>query len=635
MKKTVLFVLPDSTVVEYSLPMPYLVQYAAQDASIAEQWEFVPYKNISLEKTTDDLLRSNADVYALSCYVWNIGLVKRAVQTVLEHNPATKIILGGPQVSWQGAKYLSAKHENLVICNGEGENVFRDYLKELMQPAPNYANVKGLSFYKKGVLLTNQNADLIESLDDIPSPFDSELFNAGNSNFFVYIETVRSCPFTCTYCSSGMARKKLRKLSKARIESDLLKIVQKGVKILNVIDDNFGLFPQDLETAKFLAQCKREYGAPHLIYKATTKQDMHRTAEIEDVLHQAGISSAVEIPLQTLNDAAVKNISRKHDVDAYLWLVDFLNKKGIDSYMEYIWPLPGETLDAFKQAIAKLCRANANVILVYPFVLLLNTEMQNDRIKFGLETVYSDNPDDEVEYVVKTNEVSHEENLRGWHFVMAQAVLYGMRALFVTARYLDTHNIESYQSLFENFVRFTLSKLDTSDFPFYQYMQSGCFKGDKELNTIIYELLYSRRDDYDAMLLEFASSRPWWSDEQARILFEVDLMNREYMYSSIVMPKRYHFKYLEILDTTADRYLLKLPPSVVEEVKTALGVKATFNSNCVEVNHQQRQEAFDETIPVEERIMRSFHIFMTPYAYLPEWRDCMDSVALPPPAPPC
>ncbi len=128
MKNKVLFVLPDS-VIEYSLPMPYLVQYATQDASIAKHWEFTPYKHIALEQTINDLLLSNADVYAFSCYVWNIGLVKQIVRQLLENNAATKIILGGPQVSWQGAKYLSAKYENMVICNGEGENVFRDYLK--------------------------------------------------------------------------------------------------------------------------------------------------------------------------------------------------------------------------------------------------------------------------------------------------------------------------------------------------------------------------------------------------------------------------------------------------------------------------------------------------------------------------
>ena len=620
MKKKLWFFLPDSTI-EYSLPMPYLVQYATLDASIAQYWEFIPYKNISLEKTTSDLLSSNADVYAFSCYVWNTGLIRQTIQKLLEHKPNANIILGGPQVSWQAAKYLSAKHENLVICNGEGENVFRDYLQQMIQAVPDYSKVRGLSFYRNGVLVTNQSAELIKNLDEIPSPFASELFDTCNSNSIVYMETVRSCPFTCTYCSSGIERKKLRRLSKERIEADILTIVKKGVKILSFCDDNFGLFEQDVETAKFIAECKQHYGVPNLIYKATTKQKMHRTAEIESIFHQAGISSPVEVPLQTLNDAAVENISRKHDVEAYMWLIEFLNQQGIDSYLEYIWPLPGETLPTFKQAIAKLCRANANVIFVYPFALLHNTQMQHDRVKFGLETVYSDNPDDEIEYVVKTRDVSYEENLQGWHFVMAQTVLYGMRSLFVTARYLDTHAIESYQDLFDSFVDFTLVKLKTSDFPFYQYMQSGCFKGDKELNTITYELLYSRRDDYDAMLLEFASSQAWWQDETAKILFEVDLLNREYMYSGTVKPKSYAFNYLKILNTTADSYVLKLPPAIADNIKTALGVKAAFNSECVEVNHKQKQEALDEMIPVEERIMRSFHIFMTPYAYLPEWRD--------------
>ncbi len=289
--------------------------------------------------------------------------------------------------------------------------------------------------------------------------------------------------------------------------------------------------------------------------------------------------------------------------------------------MEYIWPLPGETLDAFKDAIAKLCRSNSNVLFVYPFALLHNTQMQYDKTEFELETVVSDDPYDEVEYVIKTSDVSYEENLQGWHFVMAQTVLYGMRALFITARYLDSNKIKPYRDLFDSFVEFSLAKLETSDFPFYQYMKSGCFKGDEELNSITYELLYSRRDEYDNMLLEFASSQNWWQDEKARILFEADLINREYMYSGTVGPKKYAFKYLDVVDNTDTGYVVKLPATVSEDVRNALGVKATFNAEYVEVNHKQRQEPLDENMPLQERIMRSFHIFMTPYAYLPEWKN--------------
>lgn len=595
----------------YSLLAPYLAEYASLDPEIGAYWDFESHKNsvcISPEELESDMLEKNADVYAFSCYVWNMGLIKKAVFSCLEKKPDTKIILGGPQVSWQGEKYLSGKYEHLVICNGEGEKIFRNYLGELMRPDPDYARVKGLSFYKDNSLITTPDEEPLRSLDEVPSPFASRFFDEHNYDI-AYLETSRGCPFACEYCyenSPQLKGKPVIKLSRERIESDILRLAEKRVENIKIVDENFGLFPQDLDTAKLIAQCKQKYGFPTRVHGSTTKRNTDRMAKIVKIFHDAGIICPCEIPFQTLDITAMKKINRKLDLNSYASLWNFLNNEGISSYVELIWPLPGETLGSFKQGIAKLCEMNANAIAVYPFFFMNNIGMQNRKIEYGIETVHTENVNSEDELVVRTNEVSPEDAAEGWRFAFAATALYCVRSLFTTARYLDNANIEKYGDLFDNFVRFVTSDPDISDFSCFEDVKKGKILDPEMCSAITYDICHAERNRFDDILLKFASSHRWWEDETARLFFEVDLLNRGYVYSEAVMPKTYTFNYLNVSDTTAGGYVADIPSSFAGQIRDMLGVKASFSSERVEINHKQEQIPFDEKTSLMERQWYSY-----------------------------
>ena len=78
-----------------------------------------------------DLEKQNSLVYAFSCYMWNMGLVSYLLESLLESRKKSFFILGGPQVGGNARRYIKSHHENVVICNGEGERTFYHFLKEL------------------------------------------------------------------------------------------------------------------------------------------------------------------------------------------------------------------------------------------------------------------------------------------------------------------------------------------------------------------------------------------------------------------------------------------------------------------------------------------------------------------------
>ena len=63
----------------YPLTSGYLQAYACQDADTKRAYSFEKYSTtIKTPYSTvlQDLQKSDSDVYAFSCYLWNMGLIK-------------------------------------------------------------------------------------------------------------------------------------------------------------------------------------------------------------------------------------------------------------------------------------------------------------------------------------------------------------------------------------------------------------------------------------------------------------------------------------------------------------------------------------------------------------------------------
>ena len=130
-----------------------------------------------------------------------------------------------------GHQYLDANYKNMMICNGEGEITFSKFLSELLTADPDFSNVKGLTFYNEGNLTTTEPQPRLKSLDEIPSPYTTGVFD-GNYRFAV-METNRGCPFRCTYCYWGAATNdKVHKFDENRIRDEIFWLGENQVPIL-------------------------------------------------------------------------------------------------------------------------------------------------------------------------------------------------------------------------------------------------------------------------------------------------------------------------------------------------------------------------------------------------------------------
>jgi anaerobic magnesium-protoporphyrin IX monomethyl ester cyclase len=103
-----------------------------------KEHEGLDWKEFTIKEDKDDIAKhcSAFDVVAFSCYIWNITPTLEVIQKIKTLNPNCKILLGGPEVSYDWKDVIAIKDVDYIIV-GEGETPFSEFLKSF----PNVENV--------------------------------------------------------------------------------------------------------------------------------------------------------------------------------------------------------------------------------------------------------------------------------------------------------------------------------------------------------------------------------------------------------------------------------------------------------------------------------------------------------------
>ena len=523
----------------FPLASGYLQSAACQDPRIRDAFEFEKHSvRVNAPESGGAVDQVDADIYAFSCYVWNMGLVRRLLPRLLARRPDAQVILGGPQVMNKAERYLMPEHENLVLCNGEGEYTFAGYLAQLSSGSPDLSAVNGLSFYRDGELISTPKQERVHDLDQVPSPYLTGLLEPEGKYVWSLIETNRGCPFKCTYCFWGAATNaKVHKYGLDRVFDEITWLSEQGAVYIFIADANFGMLKRDVEIARHLAECKRKNGYPMSVYFSSSKNTPERVTEITMILDQAGMVATQPVSLQTMSAQTLEHVKRSNIRESsYMELQKLLNEKRLSSYIELIWPLPGETLDSYREGVGQLCRLGADSLIMYPLLLINNVEMDQQRESFGLRTVADPDPNSEAEIVVETKYVDNATYLEGIRFSFHATALYAVRGLRYVGDYLDASGTMSYVELISGFQEFSKRAPDN---PYVDYIESTLASNEQykfnAMGGVLHKMLHDARDAFDELLRDYMSSLDCWQDEKVRFLFELDLVAKPYIYRNTPM----------------------------------------------------------------------------------------------------
>ena len=81
--------------------------------------------NENIQDVFTDIISYNYDIVAFSCYIWNIEPISRICGDIKQINKNVKILLGGPEVSYESYNFMLNNDFVDYIIVDEGELIFR------------------------------------------------------------------------------------------------------------------------------------------------------------------------------------------------------------------------------------------------------------------------------------------------------------------------------------------------------------------------------------------------------------------------------------------------------------------------------------------------------------------------------
>ncbi|MEI7999672.1 MAG: cobalamin-dependent protein [Candidatus Omnitrophota bacterium] len=162
-----------------SLALPYLAAYCCDipgaDMTIRE-WTV----NEPREQLLKLIMAERAELIAFSCYIWNIEQTLKIVSDIKKITPETRIVLGGPEASFNTFDLMHANPAVDFVIKGEGEEVFRRLLVALLQEPTtllrdSLAEIDNLFFRDGDDTAAGPLSRKQLALDSLPSPFAAEL----------------------------------------------------------------------------------------------------------------------------------------------------------------------------------------------------------------------------------------------------------------------------------------------------------------------------------------------------------------------------------------------------------------------------------------------------------------------------
>jgi len=341
--KTVLATL-NAKYIHMSLALRYLKAYSEKefDIELAEYTIKDPAMNV-----VTDLYRRAPDVVGFSCYIWNIEETITIIRMLKKIRPDIRIVLGGPEVSYDTQYWMERIPEVDFIVMGEGEETFHHLLTELRDGTEKFHFVFGIAYRGKDGSIALNPGRPKALLDDLPSPHYFAEDVPQLPTRVVYFETSRGCPFSCQFCLSSI-EVGVRYFDIDRTKRDLLHLIRSGARLIKFVDRTFNI-KRDyaLDIFQFLID---NHGGS-CVFQFEITADIMRPEVISFLSEHAppGVFR-FEIGVQSTNDATNEIIQRRQNFAKLSRTVTMIKESGkIDQHLDLIAGLPEEDYASFRK----------------------------------------------------------------------------------------------------------------------------------------------------------------------------------------------------------------------------------------------------------------------------------------------
>lgn len=354
----------------------------------------------TFESLYTEIQTKKPDIIGCSWYGWNRWLTTNALTYIKSNFPDIITVVGGANVPEKAEHSLRDFKEfpciDVMIPN-EGEIPFVNLLEVFIQGGREslFKTVIDGIFYlsdSQELVMTGKPVPLTSDINIFPSPYlNGHLDQFLESELMPILQTVRGCPFHCSFCVSAKESwNRVRAFDIERVKAEINYLeVNANNRTIRFADENFGIVPRDLEIARFIAEKRAKTGYPSALRVYTHKRVNDRIKEIILLLKDL---IPMNISLQSMTESVLKNIRRKNiNLDSLRESVNWAHQNNINVTTEILFGLPGETYESFMNVINQLIELRFDNVVIGTLMMLKETEVNQPEIinKYGYKILYT------------------------------------------------------------------------------------------------------------------------------------------------------------------------------------------------------------------------------------------------------
>lgn len=422
-----------------SLALRYLKSYAQPEYEVTMREYTIkdPAMNI-----VSDLFTLQPDVIGFSCYIWNIEQTIPIISMLKKVLPQVKIVLGGPEVSYDVTYWMERLQDVDFIVVGEGEETFKHLLQEI-EGEQKFHLVFGLAYRDRTQQVVVNPPRPKLDLTTLPSPFRFEEDLPELSKRITYIETSRGCPFSCQFCLSSI-EVGVRYFDIDKMKQEILFLIENGAKLIKFVDRTFNI-KRDYAMEMFQFLIDHHQGC---VFQFEITADIMRPEVIEFLNEKAppGIFR-FEIGVQSTNDYTNELVKRKQNFSKLSRTVNLVREGGkITQHLDLIAGLPEENYDSFKQTFNDVYALDPEELQLGFLKMLRGTGV---RIQAAAhDYVYMEHAPYEI---LSNNVLSFAEIVRIKRVEDVLEKYWNAHRLDHTVRYLTKHSFDTPFDFFQEF----------------------------------------------------------------------------------------------------------------------------------------------------------------------------------------
>lgn len=293
----------------------------------------------------ETILSHQPKIVGFGVYIWNTKQTHEVVSILKRVKPELKIVLGGPEVSYETESQEICQIADLTI-KGEADFLFyeicRGYFERQCWPSDKFVS------------------GLLPEITKIELPY-SLYTDEDIRNRVIYVEASRGCPYKCEYCLSSLD-KSVRSFDLDRFLSEMDRLIERGTRQFKFVDRTFNL---SISTSLRIMQFFHERMEKGLFLHFEMVPD-RLPIELREMIKKFPPGSMqFEIGIQTWNPEVSKLVSRRQAYNKIRDNFAFLTQEtGVHIHADLIAGLPGETLESFADGFDSVAGLGAEEIQV-------------------------------------------------------------------------------------------------------------------------------------------------------------------------------------------------------------------------------------------------------------------------------